>query len=615
MPSPSDEKTLKQGMASVLDLIAPAAFSVSSNYLILDNLYVRTLFVFTYPRYLQTNWLASIVNYDITMDISMFIYPMLSKQVMGQLRKKITQLESTETIQREKGFVRDPELETAISDIEGLRDVLQRGETRVFQFALYFTIYARELKELDTITEQLESTLGGMLIYTKQSLLQMEQGFNSTLPLATDSLYVVRNLDTASLSTTFPFSSAELTSNEGVLYGINRHNNSLVLFDRFNLENANAVVFAKAGAGKSYAVKLEILRYLMLGTDILVIDPENEYKMLCEAVGGAYCNLSVNSPTRLNPFDLPPPIEGESGEEILRSTINAIHGLVALMVKGLTPEEDALLDRALYETYALKDITADAQTHANSPPLLTDLQNVLANMSGTESLTRRLQKYTEGTFAGLFTQPTNFQLENRFVVFSVRDLEENLRPVGMYMVLNYIWAQIRRQLKRRIMVIDEAWWMMQYPDSAKFLHSLAKRARKYYLGLTVISQDVEDFLNSEDGRSVINNSSLQLLLKQSTAAIDKVAEVFNLTEGEKFLLLESGPGEGLFFAGQNHIAIKVVGSFTEDQIITTDPRQILEMQKAVAKQPATVTSAEQAVSAPPPPAAEPTQPTPGGSEA
>lgn len=579
---PSATEFYKQGMTSVLDLIAPAAFKIEPNYLQLGSLYVRTLFVFTYPRYVQTNWLAPIINYDITLDISMFVYPISTKETMTQLKKKAGQLESSLAIEQEKGMVRNPELETAVSNVESLRDVLQKGEIRLFQYALYFTIYGKNVDELNTITEQLESTLGGMLIYTKQSLLQMEQGFNSTLPLGVDELKIVRNLDTSSLSTTFPFTSATLSSNDGILYGLNRHNNSLILFDRFNLENANSVVFAKAGAGKSYAVKLEALRSLMLGTDVIIIDPENEYKTLCEAVGGNYLNISLNSNKRINPFDLPKAgtgaQAGASGEDILRSNITMLHGLVSLMVANISPEEDAILEKALYETYALRDITADPESQKNTPPLLADLQSVLANMSGGDSLVKRLSKFTEGTFKGLFDKPTNFDLTNGFIVFSVRDLEEALRPIAMYMILNYVWQRVRFDQKRRILIIDEAWWMMQHEDSGKFLYALAKRARKYYLGLTIISQDVEDFIDSKYGRSVVNNSSMQILMKQSTASIDKVAQVFNLTEGEKFLLLECEVGEGLFFAGLNHVAIKVIASYTEDQLITTNPQELMDMQ-------------------------------------
>jgi len=575
-----DPETLfREGMASVLDLIAPASLLLGMNYLQLGNRYVRTLFTFTYPRYMQTNWLSSIINYDIQADIGMFIYPLESKNVMSNLRRKIGQLESTETIQREKGQVRDPELETAIGDIEGLRDVLQRGEVKLFQYSLYFTLYADSLDELDTLTKQLESTLGGMLIYTKQAVSQMEPGFASTIPLGTDQLSVRRNLDTASLSTTFPFTSTELTSDNGILYGINRHNNSLIIFDRFDLENANSVVFGTTGSGKSYAVKLEILRYLMFGTDVIVIDPENEYQQLCEAVGGNFLNLSLNSPQRINPFDLPKASSDETGEEIFRNAIISARGLLGLMLGTVTPEEDAILEKATYETYSLKDITADQASHKNPAPLLGDLVNVLKNMTGAEGLAQRLSKFTEGTFAGLFNQPTNITLDQPFVVFSIRDLEEQLRPIAMYMVLTYIWNIVRGELKRRLLVVDEAWILMQHEDSANFLFGISKRARKYYLGVSTISQNVEDFIGTQAGRSIVANASLQLLLKQSPSAVDKVAQTFNLTDGEKYLLLESEVGEGLFFAGLNHVAIKVMPSYTEDQLITTDPKQILALRR------------------------------------
>jgi len=573
-------KIFKKGMASVLDIIAPSDFVVNSNYIQLENYFARSIFVYTYPRYLQTNWLSAIINYDIVADISMFIHPMENRDVMENLKKKVTQLSSERTIEYEKGLVRNPELETAISDIEGLRFVVQKGEIKLFQFGMYFTIYSQDLKELNTITKQLESTLGGMLVYTKQAFLQMEQGFNSTLPLANDELAVLRNLDTGSLSTTFPFTSTTLSSNEGILYGINRHNNSLILFDRFNLENANSVVFAKAGSGKSFAVKLEALRSLMFGTDIIIIDPENEYKKLCEAVGGSYMSLSLTSQQRINPFDLPAKtFEGETGEDIIRSAVINVKGLLGLMLGSLSPEEDAILDKALFETYALKDITSDVETHKNEPPLMKDLQSVLENITGAEMLIKKMSKYTEGTFSGLFNQHTNFDLNRGFVVFSIRDLEEQLRPVGMYMVLNYIWNKIRFELRRRLVIVDEAWIMMQHEDSAKFIFSLAKRCRKYYMGLTVITQDVEDFFTSRYGRAVISNSSMSVLLKQSPSTIDKVAEVFNLTEGEKYMLLECDVGEGLFFAGLNHVAIKIIASYTEEQLITTDPRQLLEIKK------------------------------------
>lgn len=574
------QKEIEKSSASMVDFLSPASFLTTPNYLQINNLFVKTVFVYSYPRFLNTNWLSPVINYDISMDVGMHIAPLDSNMFMDQMHKQAGRLESTRQIEQEKGLVRDPQLDSAISDIDQLREDLMSGQQRIFKVGLYFTIYAKKVEELNQVSEQLTSTLGGLLVYTKQSIFQMEQGFHSTLPLAEDELKVTKNLDTNSLSTTFPFVSAELTSNKGILYGINRHNNSLILFDRFDLENANQVVFAKSGAGKSYCIKLEALRSLMFGTDVIVIDPENEYQALCEAVGGAFFDFSLNSDKRINPFDLPKVTQDEDGATVIRTAVTDIKGLIALMVGGVTPEEDAILDKGIYDTYALRDITEDPSTHSNQAPLLQDLQGVLQNTVGAESLVRRLAKYTEGSFAGLFNKPTNFQLERGFIVFSIRNLEEALRPLAMYMILNYIWSQIRFEMRKRLLLVDEAWILMQYPDSARYLYSLAKRARKYFLGLSIISQDVEDFLSSEQGRAILNNSSMQILLKQSPSAVEKLAEVFNLTEGEKFLLLESDVGEGLFFAGSSHVAIKVIASYSEDQIITTDPRQLLEQQQA-----------------------------------
>jgi type IV secretory pathway VirB4 component len=474
--------------------------------------------------------------------------------------------------------VRSPELETAIQDVEALRDVLARGEAKLFQFGLYFTIYAKTTEELETISRQLESALGG-LFYTKPAVLQMEQGFNSTLPLGNDELKIWRNLDTGSLSTTFPFISTTLTKEEGVFYGINMSNNSLIIFDRFSLENANLCCFASSGAGKSYAIKAEALRYLMLGVDVIVIDPENEYKTLCEAVDGSFINISLKSDQVINPFDLPKIPEGETASDILNENIAGLKGLISLMIGTLSPEEDGILERAIFETYALKDITSDPASFKNSPPILPDLYSVLQNMKGGEGLAARLSKYVEGIYSGLFNKPTNVDLEKGFVVISIRDLDDALRPIAMYLIMHYIWNKVKSEMRKRIMIIDEAWWMMQYEDSARFLYSMARRARKYWFGLTIISQDVEDFLTSKYGRAVVANSALQLLLKQSPSAIDKLADAFKLTQGEKNWLLMCNVGEGLFFAGLNHVIIKVFASPTEHLLITSKPEELVELKR------------------------------------
>jgi hypothetical protein len=576
------EKIFQEGMAGIKDLIAPTSMEVMFDKLQVDGLYAQSFYVFTYPRYLDVNWLSPVINLDVKMDISQFIYPISSADIMRTLKRKVAQMQSSIRIAAEKGQVRDPALETALTDAEQLRTEIQRGQEKFFQYALYFTVYAEDEKALEKSVKRIESMLAGKLVIVKRAQLQAEHAFNATLPQCLDELYVIRNMNTSPLSSTFPFTSADLTSDDGILYGVNRHNESLVIFDRFQLENANSVVFAKSGAGKSYAVKLEILRLMMMGTDVMVIDPENEYEALTATVGGSYLRMSLNSDRRINPFDLPKPITGEEVQagDLLRSNIINLHGLFKLMLGNLTPEEESLLDKALIDTYALKGITMDMVDPSEyEPPTMEDLYQVLTSMEGADSLTQRLSKYTTGTYGGIFNKQTNVDLASGMMVFSIRDLEDELRPIAMYIILNYIWSRVRSELKKRALVIDEAWSMMQHEDSAKFLYGLVKRARKYYLGVTTITQDVEDFIRSDYGKPIITNSSMQLLLKQSPSAVDVLAKVFNLTEGEKYILLNSGVGQGLFFAGLSHVAIQIIASFTEDKIVTTNPQEILESAK------------------------------------
>lgn len=579
-----DKAALEQfnrGVSSLRDIVAPAGFKVGPKYLEIDGKWATTLFVTTYPRYLDTNWFAPIVNFDIEFDAAMFVYPQESAKILKQLRKRVTQVAASIAMQAEAGKIRDPQLETAYQDIEELRDRLVQGTERFFQYGLYLTLYGNTQEELEDIWAQVEALLEGRLIYAKQAIFQMEQGFTTTLPFGHDRLAVMTNMNSAPLSTSFPFVSSDLTSTSGILYGINLHNNSLIIFDRFSLENANMVIFAKSGAGKSYAVKLEILRSLMFGTEVIVIDPEQEYRYLSEAVGGSYLRIAIASENRINPFDLPALLEDEDPASVLRENVARLAGLISLMVQGLTPEEQSIVDRGLYEAYALKDITGGARWAAKAPvPTLQDFYTVLRDMTGGESVATRLQRYVEGTFAGVFNRPTNIDLDKQLIVFNVRDMEEELRPLAMYVVLGFIWNRVRSELKKRILVVDEAWFMMQHAESARFLYSIAKRARKYYLGVTTITQDITDFLASQYGKPIVTNSSLQLLLRQSPAAIDQLAEVFYLTDHEKFRLLESDVGEGIFFAGLKHVAIKIVASYAEDQVITSDPRQVLAIEAA-----------------------------------
>ena len=578
------EQAFLKGVSTLRDLIAPSSIEIHSSHFRLGTKYGRTIYVYGYPREIYTGWLSSIINVDEVLDVSMYIYPVESQVVLNNLRKKVTQLEATYSINSEKGKVRDPALEAAISDAEELRNQIQIGAERFFRFGLYVTLWADSMDELNFVQQKIETIFGQQMVFSKVASSQQEQGLNSTVPQMSDQLQIRRNMNTGAISTSFPFTSADLTDNSGILYGINMHNNGLVIFDRYRLENANAVVFAKSGAGKSFTVKLEALRSMMLGTEIIIIDPENEYQKLAEAVGGAYVRLSLNSQVRINPFDLPRVIDSEEADDALRANLVTLHGLFRLMlggsqasangtvVSGLSPAEEADLDQALIDTYARVGITSDPLTHNSPPPTISDLYDTLLHMGGSgPALAQRLRKYTTGTFAGIFSQQSNIDINNPMVVFNIRDLEDELRPVAMYIVLSHIWNITRTDQKRRMLIVDEAWQLMKYEDSANFLFSLAKRARKYQLGLTTITQDVEDFISSKMGRAIVANSSIQLLLKQSSSAVDVLSDVFKLTEEEKKRLSNFPIGQGLFFAGQSHVHIQIQASATEHQLITTSP--------------------------------------------
>ena len=589
------QAAFQKGITALRDFIAPASLEFSGTHFQLGTRLARTYFVYGYPRQVFTGWLSSMINLDEVIDMSLFIYPVESQVVLENLRKKVSQLEAGIQIDAEKGRVRDPGKQAAILDAEEMRDKLQVGEERFFRFGFYFTLYAGSQDELEFVTNKVESLLGQQLLYSKPATSQQEQGFNSTVPQFTDQLQIRRNFNTGALSTSFPFTSADLTQDNGILYGINMHNSGLVIFDRFSLENGNSVVFAKSGAGKSFTVKLEALRSMMFGTEVFIIDPENEYQRMAEAVGGSYVRLSLNSPTRINPFDLPKVVDTEDADNALRSNLITLHGLLRLMMGGaqtqivggnaamtpaLSPVEEADLDSALIETYAKAGITNDPLTHTALPPTINDLYDTLLHMGGTgPQLAQRLRKYTTGTFAGIFSQQSNIDINNQLVVFNIRDLEDELRPVAMYIVLNFIWNKTKTDRRRRILVVDEAWQLMKYEDSASFLFSLAKRARKYNLGITTITQDVEDFMGSRMGRAIVANASMQILLKQSPSAVDVLADVFKLTSEEQKRLAQFPVGQGLFFAGQNHVHIQVAASPTETGLITTNPEQVRQIEQ------------------------------------
>jgi type IV secretory pathway VirB4 component len=561
------------------DIIAPSALKIESKSISLGDKIARTFFIISYPRYLVDNWFSPIINLDKIFDISIFVHPIDTSLVLRQFQKKVAEVQSQINIREGRGLVRDPILDTAYQDLEDLRDRLIQAQQKMFDVGVYITVYANNELELFKIENEIKSILESRLIYIKPALFQQEDGFKSVIPIGSDLLKITQKLNSEPLSSIFPFISFDLTSDKGILYGINRHNSSLVIFDRFSLENYNSVTFAKSGSGKSYATKLEILRSLMFDIDVIVIDPEREYEFLSEAVGGRYFNISLSSDHHINPFDLPIPREDETAEDVLRSNIINLVGLFRLMLGGLTPEEDAIVDRAISETYAIKDITPNSDFSNIEPPLLSDFEMVLSGMEGSESILQRLTKFTKGSWSTFINRPSNVDINKKFVVFSVRDMEDELKPIAMYIVTHFIWNTIRKTLKKRLLVVDEAWWMMKSEDTASFLYSLAKRGRKYYLGLSTITQDAADFMKSPYGVPIVTNSSIQLLLKQSPSTIEVLQKTFNLTDEEKYLLLESGVGEGIFFAGLKHVAIKIVASYTEDQIITSDPSQILSIKK------------------------------------
>lgn len=562
------------------DILAPAAVKITPKDIFIGEKILRTLFVISYPRFLSSDWFTPVINLDKVYDISIMIHPIETELALRTFQKKVAEVQSQINERERKGFVRDPMLDTAYQDLEDLRDKLIQAQERLFDVGIYITIYGNEKADLDKAESELKSILDAKLVYVKPAIFQQEQGYRSVLPIMTDDLQVHYKLNSAPLSSIFPFVSFDLTSDKGILWGINRHNASLILFDRFSMPNYNSVTFAVSGSGKSYTTKLEILRTLMFDADVIVIDPEQEYQFLAEATGGRYFNISLTSEHHINPFDLPIPREDELASDILRSNIIFLVGLFRIMLGGLSPEEDAIIDRAIAETYALKDIGPDSNFSTIEPPVLSDFELVLSGMDGTDSLVQRLEKYTKGTWSGFLNNPTNVDITKRFTVFSVRNMEDDLKPVAVYIITHHIWTAIRTELRKRLLIVDEAWWMMKSEDTASFLFGLAKRGRKYYLGIATITQDVNDFLRSPYGLPILTNSSIQILLKQSPTSIDLVQQTFHLTDEEKYLLLESGVGEGLFFAGLKHVAIKVYASYTEDQIVSSDPAQMLAIAKA-----------------------------------
>ena len=577
---------LEKGIASLTDIIAPSSVEVDFNFIRVGNQYYKTFFVIGYPRFVSSSWLSPLIDFDHSMNISMFCYPASSNDVLSDLRRKIAEMEATISSQAEEGKIIDPKVQAALEDALGLQEQLAKGVERFFQFSLYITLFSDNLADLEESAKRLNSTLSSILLITKMTTLQMEDGFKSTIPLGIDRLYITRNMDTTSLASTFPFTSATLTQDRGIMYGINEQNGSLIVFDRFSLENANEVVLGKSGAGKSYLIKLEALRQFMFGTEVIIIDPEGEYEALSKTLGGEHVSFTPSAPIKINPFDL----SGlyEEGENELGLKILSLHGLLRIVMGELEASEDAILDRALVETYRQKGITADPSTQKKQPPLMEDLYKVLLGMEDATArgLALRLEKFIKGSLNGIFNQQSNFDITNPFTVFSIKALEEELRPIAMHIILDFVWTRVRKSLKKRLLILDEAWYIMKYEDSASFVYGIAKRARKYYLALTTATQDVQDFLSTDYGKAVLSNSSIQMLLKQSPTEVDQISKIFYLSEGEKELLLSADVGEGLFFAGQSHVVMKVIAAPFEHTIITSNPQELLKQKEGIQSQAA-----------------------------
>lgn len=592
-PAPTQEerdmqkiKDFSRGLVTIQDIIAPEAIEVDFTYQKINSTYSRTIFVAGYPRTVPANWLSPLINFPHQLDVSMFIFPVDSGEILENLKRKITEMEAEIQSDIRSGKISNINTEVKLDDARVIREQLAKGAERFYQYGLYITIKSEDLETLDNMTKKLQSTLGSLLIISKKATLQMDEGFKTTLPMGLDKLMITRNMDTTSLATTFPFTSSELTMDTGIVYGLNEHNDSLVIFDRFRMENANMVIFAKSGAGKSYTVKLEILRQMMFGCEVIVLDPEHEYEELSTTLDGEYINFTFGGETKINPFDLSNLYE--EGENELGQKIITLHGLLKVMLGEMTATQEAILDRSLVASYKAKGITPDPATQTNQPPLMEDLYKSLIGMETPEAddLSSRLEKYITGSFRGIFDQASNLDIKNQLTIFSVKEMADELRPVAMYIILDFIWTRIKKDLKKRILVIDEAWYFMKHRDSASFIHGMVKRARKYYLGITTITQDVEDFVSNDFGKAIVTNASIQFLMKQSTAAIPILSETFYLSEGERQLLMAADVGEGIFFAGSNHVALRVVASDDEHEIITTDPEELVQRRTFKAKQAA-----------------------------
>jgi len=555
--------------------IAPSYWEYKSNGMNISGILWKTYYTQRYPTYIDALRTRDLMSMHAKWDMSFFIYPEDDSAMQAMLKRKATQLKAELNEAMSKWITTDKEVEQQYRDVELIREKLSTREERYFELSNYFTIYNTDEATLKEDWKKYEQKVSGYWIAVKNATQRMDEWMTSTLPLCIDDLWITRSAVTSSLAGSFPFISNDLVQNTWIFYWLNLHTWWLVIMDRFNnkLPNMNSVILATSWAWKSFTVKLEILRYLMNGIDVIVIDPENEYKELCEAVGWTYVNIATNAQQYINPFDLPPRIEDvDYGKwDLLRSQIMTLIWLIQILIWKLTAEEEAVLDKAIQNTYALRWFSLDDDNYEwKQPPLMEDLMNVLNGMEGWEQVWLRLSKYATWTFGKLFNNYTNVDINNRITVFSIRDLEDALKTPAMYNVLNFIWTKVRSAKRQRLLVCDEAWIMLQNDVSANFMFSMTKRARKYWLWITTISQDIEDFVRSPYGKPIVSNSSIQILLKQSTTSIKSLNQLLGLSEAEQQKLISCGVWEWLIFAGNQHIAIKIVASPSEKDLITTD---------------------------------------------
>ena len=559
-----DEKNalrLHFGEQDQVDLFSYSGLEEQSSFLVIDDTYIRTLFISGYPFVASSGWLDSLINFNHDVDISYHISEVDALSALPKLNRKITELESTKRAMIRSGRIIGSEITDPLESAIELRDKIQRGQEKLFQMSIYICLRADSLSELDKLTQLLENTLSARLFYSKVARYQQVEGLQSILPRSQDQLNQRRNLDSSSAALAFPFMSSELVQESGILYGINKSSSSLVILDRFSLHNANSIVFAQSGSGKSYATKVEILRQLMQGVKVIVIDPEREYKKLTESVNGTYIKLSSTSSEKINPFDL---ASSSHNNDDLSEHVQDLTEIISLMVEGLSGHEKAAVDKAILAIYK-----------KSNSPLLQDLYKELKKLRQTK-LCERLEKYISGSLSHVFNEQTNIDLSNRLVIFDIKDLPESLRQIMMMIISNFVSNQVKASLEKRLLIIDEGWMLLQHEESARFVAGLVRRARKYYLGVSIISQQANDFLKNEYGRAIASQSSLRILMRQDTTTIKGVVSEFNLSEYEQSFLLTCERGDALIIADQNHVAVRVVASDREHPLITTNPNEYMD---------------------------------------